>query len=158
MFSLFEIIYNENIYKFIAHQNVSLMMGRKVWICKTIIMRIGSLNVSQYKPHLFSLWTYNFWQLCILHSMFYTRATENIFCIHEQGPKVLWMHYNTHAEICTHTSVTALSSTMFSPRWPAACPGEKSVQKRWQRSPHKPCSQAESGPRSPQSAQTPPGS
>lgn len=45
----------------------------------------------------------------------------------------------------------------FSPRWLAACPGERSGQRRWQQSPHTPCSQAESGPHSHRSTQTPPG-
>lgn len=48
------------------------------------------------------------------------------------------------------------SAVMFSPHWPAACLGEKSVQRRWQQSPHRPCSLAESGPRNPRSTQTPP--
>lgn len=45
----------------------------------------------------------------------------------------------------------------FSPRWLAACPGERSGQRRWQQSLHTPCSQAESGPHSHRSTQTPPG-
>lgn len=48
------------------------------------------------------------------------------------------------------------SAVMFSPHWPAACRGEKSVQRRWRQSPHRPCSRGESGPHNPRSTQTPP--
>lgn len=48
------------------------------------------------------------------------------------------------------------SAVMFSPHWPAACRGEKSVQRRWQQSPHRPCSRGGNGPHNPRSTQTPP--
>lgn len=45
---------------------------------------------------------------------------------------------------------------MLSPRWPAACPDERSALRMWPQSPRRPCSQAESGHHSLQSAQKPP--
>lgn len=50
----------------------------------------------------------------------------------------------------------AVDPVALSPHWPAACPGEKSDRRRWRQSPHRPCSQGESGPHNPPSAQTPP--